>query len=72
MIFLSANCLAKEEYKYAGVIWDEKGSNPIIFRVLFKSQLECETDLKKLIDLTWKTSKIKQYFVCSSVFVGVR
>jgi len=72
IILWSSSCLAKEEYKYAGVIWDDQKNIPVIFRVLFDTKLKCETELQKVINMNKKVSKINQFFSCSSVFVGIR
>jgi uncharacterized protein involved in tolerance to divalent cations len=69
-ILICTNCFAREEYKYAGVIWEEKIREPIVFRILFKTKDECEKEIKKIIAINKKVSKLKQYFVCSPVFVG--
>lgn len=68
-IFLSANCFAKDDYRYAAMIWEEKSMEPIIFRILFKTKDECEFEIKKIIDMNLKVSKIKQKFSCTPVFI---
>jgi hypothetical protein len=70
IFFISTNCFAKEEYKYAGVIWEETIREPIVFRILFKNKDECEKEVIKIIVINEKVSKLKQHFVCSPVFVG--
>jgi uncharacterized membrane protein YbaN (DUF454 family) len=69
-IFLTANCFAKDEYRFAAMIWEEKSMEPLMFRILFKTKKECETEIQKIIDMNLKVSKIKQKFSCTSVFVG--
>lgn len=72
ILFLSANCFAKEEYKYVAMIWEEKItiSEPVVFRILFKDKKQCEAEIQKIIDMNLKISKINQKFSCSPVFVG--
>lgn len=68
LLALNVNCMASQATtNFVGVFWSKHDPAPIVHPMLFPTKKDCETEMKKMNEITIQTIKVSRQYSCNPV-----